>query len=148
MAMKKNLFIFALHVTPSGLFLIFALSRKIDYYFLPSLGMAVMFFVASIACAWRNVHHLARLIRRPVFVMFNGLMFSWFLGLVVLGVLNLTPFCVGSDNGDGINGTGECIVYTFLAGALFTPMIVLVNGIVAVIGGRLISRMCPQAGEK
>ncbi|MCU0612042.1 MAG: hypothetical protein MUE60_09675 [Candidatus Eisenbacteria bacterium] len=48
---------------------------------------------------------------------------SWCLSALVLAVINLTPLCLGQDNGDGRNNLAMCVLLT---GVWFGAMSVLV----------------------
>ena len=59
---------------------------------------------------------------RPwVWILLQGLL-AWGIALVVLGFLNMTPLCVGQNNGDGNNDLGMCVVMTALSGIIYTPV--------------------------
>jgi hypothetical protein len=47
---------------------------------------------------------------------------AWVLSLFVLGVLNMTPLCIGQNNGDGNNDFGMCMFMTALSSILYTPV--------------------------
>jgi len=47
---------------------------------------------------------------------------AWFVGLLVLGLLNLTPLCVGQDNGDGSNDIFLCLLQSVLVAFFYTPL--------------------------
>lgn len=47
---------------------------------------------------------------------------AWLVGLLVLGLLNLTPLCIGQDNGDGSNDIFLCLLQTVLVALFYTPL--------------------------
>jgi hypothetical protein len=51
-----------------------------------------------------------------------AVLIGWLAALLVMGLLNLTPLCVGVENGDGINDLGMCVFYTLLWAAFYTPL--------------------------
>jgi hypothetical protein len=63
---------------------------------------------------------------------------AWIAGLLVLGLLNLTPMCVGQDNGDGNNNLSLCIFQSVLVGIFYTPLELLFLTPSALIGGLLL----------
>jgi hypothetical protein len=68
---------------------------------------------------------------------------AWALSFPALVVINLTPLCLGQDNGDGRNGVPLCLL---LAGLWFAFMSVPVAGGIAVVS-KLASKVVPGGGE-
>jgi hypothetical protein len=66
---------------------------------------------------------------------------AWMSGLLVVGVLNLTPLCIGQDNGDGINDLGLCVFYTILAAVFYSPLILGILLWSTGIGGALLHHL-------
>ena len=62
---------------------------------------------------------------------------GWAAALGVMGILNLTPLCVGADNGDGNNDLGRCVVYTVLWAIFYTPVVLAASGGCAVLAAVL-----------
>ena len=56
-----------------------------------------------------------------VWILVQGLL-AWILALFLLGFLNLTPLCIGQDNGDGNNDFAMCNLMTALAGIVYMPL--------------------------
>jgi hypothetical protein len=56
-------------------------------------------------------------------LLFGGACLAWLAALIVLGVLNLTPLCIGQNNGDGFNRLGECVIQTIAVGLVSTPIV-------------------------
>jgi hypothetical protein len=73
---------------------------------------------------------------------------SRLLTLLALGVLNLTPFCMGQENGDGINGIDECTMYTLFADGLYSAVAIMVIAVAALTGGWFIHRLFSRAEEQ
>ena len=63
---------------------------------------------------------------------------AWFIGLLGLLLLNMTPLCVGQDNGDGSNGFALCIVQTVLVGMVYSPLAIILYALSALTGGWLV----------
>jgi energy-converting hydrogenase Eha subunit E len=59
---------------------------------------------------------------KTFWLLFGGACLAWFAALIVLGALNLTPLCIGQNNGDGINGISECVIQTIAVSLVFTPL--------------------------
>lgn len=55
-------------------------------------------------------------------LLFGGAYLAWQAALIGLGVLNLTPLCIGQNNGDGSNGLPECVIQTIGVGLVSTPL--------------------------
>jgi hypothetical protein len=73
---------------------------------------------------------------------------AWALSVGVLFVANLTPLCVGQDNGDGVDTVGQCVVYTVLWGGIYSVKAVIVIAIAAALLDRLLrsrDRMSAQS---
>jgi hypothetical protein len=59
---------------------------------------------------------------RPwVWILVQGLL-AWTIAYLVLALLNMTPLCVGQNNGDGNNNFGMCMFMTVLSGIVYTPV--------------------------
>lgn len=59
---------------------------------------------------------------KTFWLLFGGACLAWFAALIVLGALNLTPLCIGQNNGDGFNGISECVIQTIAVSLVFTPL--------------------------
>jgi hypothetical protein len=60
----------------------------------------------------------------PIFLRMAAAAFlAVILALAVLTALNLTPLCVGQNNGDGTNNLVMCIVQTGLVAVFFGPLV-------------------------
>jgi hypothetical protein len=78
--------------------------------------------------------------RRPGLWIFGQGVLAWKAAFFVLGLLNLTPMCVGQDNGDGNNDLVMCVVQTMLVGFVYTPLEFFLLLLSAVIGGRVLRK--------
>jgi hypothetical protein len=70
--------------------------------------------------------------------LFLGGAVAWTFALAALGLLNLTPLCVGQDNGDGINDLGMCVSYTILVAAVYSPAVLTLLALNAALGGAIL----------
>ena len=66
---------------------------------------------------------------------------AWLITLLFLALLNLSPMCVGQDNGDGINNYSLCILYSVLAALLYSPVELVMLTLSAIIGGKILSAL-------
>ncbi len=65
---------------------------------------------------------------------------AWMLAILALTVLNLTPLCIGQDNGDGINDLALCMLQPAMANIIYSPMGFILLCLTALPGGWLINR--------
>jgi hypothetical protein len=59
---------------------------------------------------------------------------------LALTVLNLTPLCIGQDNGDGSNDLALCIVQTSLVSLVYSPLGFTLLCLTTLPGGWLIKQ--------
>lgn len=127
---------------PALSFLVFVLLvGRHEYYFLAYCITGLVFLVASFLA---GAFILYRSINRgphgaSLFYVFLGLAMSWLMALLVLAVLNVTPLCVGQDNGDGSNDLTLCMVQTVLVSLLYSPLVLLMSGAASLAASRLLS---------
>jgi hypothetical protein len=143
--MKISVLIILFHSIPGLLFMLFAFSMRDEYFFTVYLLTSIVFLLTSIGIGIYHVRGPDDFLKKPTALLFFGMMFSWILALLTLVVLNLTPLCVGQDNGDGMNGFSQCIMYTLLSGGVYTIMILALAAAVAYTGGFVCRRMCLNA---
>jgi len=62
---------------------------------------------------------------------------AWLTAVFTLALLNLTPLCVGQDNGDGNNDLALCVVQTAAVALVYSPFEFALLGLSAVLGGLL-----------
>jgi hypothetical protein len=126
---------------PALLFLTFiVLSFKNEYYFPSYLAMGVFFFVASfLSGAFVTYWFMNRVShRRLAFYLFLGSAIAWIISLVILGILSLTPLCIGQDNGDGSNDLFLCVIQVVLVSLSYSPFALLMIAITSFVASRLL----------
>jgi len=82
----------------------------------------------------------ARWIHHPVLWLFSQGLLAWMVALLVLSLLNITPLCVGQDNGDGNNDLALCMLQSVLVSLVSSPLELALLCLTALPGGLLISR--------
>ena len=65
---------------------------------------------------------------------------AWLVVVLVLSLVSLTPLCVGQDNGDGTNDLFLCIFQSAAVSVVYSPVVILVLGLSALLGGWVIDR--------
>lgn len=79
-------------------------------------------------------------LRHPwIWIFTQGLM-AWTLAFFVLGLLNLTPLCIGQDNGDGNNDFALCNLMTALSGIIYTPIYLGILALSSLLGHWVLKR--------
>ena len=78
--------------------------------------------------------------RHPGLWIFAQGILAWIAAVMVLGLLNLTPMCVGQDNGDGNNDLVMCVVQTVLVALVYSPLELILLIPAAVTGGLLLRK--------
>ena len=63
---------------------------------------------------------------------------AWVIGSAALLVAELTPLCIGQDNGDGNNTLSMCVGYAVLWIGLFTVLMIVPASLVAIVASRLL----------
>jgi len=71
---------------------------------------------------------------------------AWLVALLTLSLLNITPLCVGQNNGDGTNSYSLCVLYIVLATLVYSPVELVLLALSAFIGGKIQSALI-RAGE-
>jgi hypothetical protein len=64
---------------------------------------------------------------------------AWIFTLLVLGFLNFSPLCIGQDNGEGINTSTLCLMYTMLDALVYSPLESVLPALTAVVGGKYLT---------
>ena len=72
---------------------------------------------------------------------------AWLIALLSLALLNITPLCVGQDNGDGMNSYSLCILYAVLITLVYSPPVLILLTLSALIGGKILSALI-RTGEE
>jgi len=95
----------------------------------------VVLLIASLSFGFKlpNLFQKLRIRQAWIWILIQGLL-AWIVALIVLGFLNLTPLCIGQDNGDGNNDIGMCFFMTALSGLVYTPLYLGMQTISALIG--------------
>lgn len=103
-----------------------------DYYWPIYFIASASFLFVSLLLGFFLPPLLQRLrITRPwIWVLIQGFL-AWAIAVVVLLCINVTPLCVGQDNGDGNNDLAICIVQTLLVTLVYSPLEV----VLLLIGG-------------
>jgi hypothetical protein len=84
-------------------------------------------------------------IRRPGLWIAGQGALAWGFALVALALLNLTPLCIGQDNGDGFNDLGLCMLQTGLVAFLYSFPQAVMLALSAIPGGLIVKRtIAPQ----
>jgi hypothetical protein len=78
--------------------------------------------------------------RHPALWLLGQGVLAWMIAALVLAVLNLTPLCVGQDNGDGNNDLALCMVQTSLVCIVYSPLGFILLCLNSLPGGWLIKR--------
>jgi hypothetical protein len=128
---------------PAVFFLTYILRLfKNEYYFPSYLAMGLFFFAASFFSGAFITHRFMNMVspRRLVFYLFLGSAIAWIFSLVILGILSLTPLCIGQDNGDGNNDLFLCGIQVVLVSISYSPFALLMIAISSFIASRLIPK--------
>ena len=94
-------------------------------------SFALGFFIPALSPAlWK---------RQPGLWLLGQGMLAWLLALLALWIINLTPLCVGQDNGDGNNNVALCALETVMISLSCSPLEFFLLSLTALPGGWLIS---------
>jgi len=118
------------------LILFFAASLfGMDYWWRTYLAVLIALVIGGLyfGFALPNILQGSKLKQPWMWITMSGLI-AWILAFLLLGVLNLTPLCVGQDNGDGNNDFLLCLISTVASGIVYTPVYLVTLGGSAVIG--------------
>lgn len=100
-------------------------------YLVVSLALGI--FVPTLAPAhWK---------RHPVLWLLGQGLLAWLVAALALGLINLTPMCVGQENGDGINDFALCMAQTVMVPIACLPLEFILICLTALPGGWLIKRL-------
>lgn len=109
---------------PALFWLVAALLSIQDQYYWPVylLAFVVLLTVSLLLGFFGPLFFQKLLPRYPwAWVFLQGAL-AWGIGLATLGLLNLTPLCIGQNNGDGSNDLSLCILYTGLVALVYSPV--------------------------
>ena len=113
-----------------------------EYYWKVYYLLAISFLVASFLIGISLPAAIpSRWLRRPGLWLFGQGLSAWLVTLLVFGLLNLTPLCVGQDNGDGNNDLILCVVQTILVSLIYSPLEFILLSLSALSGGWLVKRL-------
>jgi hypothetical protein len=106
-------------------FILFLVSDWIgrEYWWKTYLTVLIVLLISSLFFGFVLPTLFQKLrLRHPwIWILMQGLL-AWTLAFFVLGLLNLTPLCVGQNNGDGNNDFAMCNFMTALSGIVYTPI--------------------------
>jgi hypothetical protein len=108
-----------------------------SYFIVSGLFLAVSFAIGFFIPILAPKHWK----RHPsLWIAGQGLL-AWSLAILALGLVNLTPLCVGQDNGDGNNDFALCLVQTVMVAIVFSPLEFVLLCLAALPGAWLIKRL-------
>jgi hypothetical protein len=138
--MKKTLigllvgFILAL---PALFFLLYVFTLEGEYFFTTYFVMGLAFWIASFV-AGVLVSRQASFTTsrwRAILILFVSAVGAWLLALMVLGLLSLTPLCIGQDSGDGSNDLALCALQVTLVAVFYSPPALFMLGLASGAAG-------------
>jgi len=100
--------------------------------FLATSFLFGFFFPAIVPAHWK---------RHPIAWSLSLGFLAWLVAILALGLINLTPLCVGQENGDGRNDIALCILQSVMVSIVFSPLEFFLLSLTAVPGGWLIKRL-------
>jgi hypothetical protein len=103
-----------------------------------AVSFALGFFIPALVPAhWK---------RHPMLWFFGQGLLAWLVAILALGLVNLTPLCVGQDNGDGNNDFALCMLQTVMVPIVSSPLEFILLCLTALSGGWLIKRLVKSEG--
>jgi hypothetical protein len=108
-----------------------------SYAFVCGIFLAASFALGFFIPALSPIHWK----RQPILWLLGQGLLAWLIALLALWVINLTPLCVGQDNGDGNNSVALCAVETVLVSLTCSPMEFILLSLTALPVGWLIKRL-------
>ena len=111
-----------------------------DYWWATYTAVLIVLFLTSLLLGFALPTLFQKLrMRHPwLWIFIQGLL-AWGTSLVILGLLNLTPLCVGQNNGDGNNDLGICMFMTAFSGIVYTPFYLGLLTVCAMLGHWILS---------
>lgn len=79
--------------------------------------------------------------RHPILWCFSLGLLAWLVAVLALGLVNLTPLCVGQDNGDGNNNFGLCMAQSVMVSLVYSPFEFILLCLTAIPGGWLLKQL-------
>ncbi len=148
MLFSHRIFPTVLSALPGLVFTTILYATSAGQYWQPAYQISGVVFVliSAISCLVLTTLIEAERSRfRAAAAVFCSVILGWVAFACVLGLVNLTPLCVGQDNGDGNNDLAMCIVISVLSTAVYTPLIILgaglCTGLAALVGPRVTTRV-------
>ena len=124
-----------------------SISTGSDYFWKTYLIVGGIFLGASLALGFiMPALFPTRWKRHPMLWLFGQGMLAWLVAVLILGLVNLTPLCVGQDNGDGHNDLALCMLQTVMVLVVFSPLEFMLLCLTALPGGWLIERFINSRG--
>jgi hypothetical protein len=108
-----------------------------SYFIVSGVFLAISFALGFFIPALAPVHWK----RHPILWLFGQGMLAWLVAILALGLVNLTPLCVGQDNGDGNNDFALCMAQTAMVPIVYSPMEFILLCLAAFPGGWLLKRL-------
>ncbi|NJD60959.1 MAG: hypothetical protein C3F13_09505 [Anaerolineales bacterium] len=112
-----------------------------EYFWKSYLAVGVIFLAASLAIGYilpqlapRHWKH------HPSYWLFGQGLLAWSIAILLLTCFNLTPLCVGQDNGDGNNDLAICVVQTVLVSLTAAPLECILLCLFTLPGGWILKR--------
>ena len=143
--MKSILYL--LFTTFPALFWLILLSKPYgsDYYW-PIYRLAAFFLMGFCLLLGlvSAVFLRSRWSRHPGRWLFLTGSLAWLAALGFMGLLHLTPLCVGQNNGDGNNDLAQCIVVDLLVSLVYSP----VHGVILVAASAIGSRFLKASSKR
>jgi hypothetical protein len=130
-------------------FILFLMSDWLgrEYWWATYLVVLIVLLCSSLLFGFTlpSLFQKLRIGRPWIWIIVQGLL-AWAIAFVFLGLLNLTPLCVGQDNGDGNNNLSMCVFMTALDGIIYTPLYLGLLAISAWIGYWMLSSQLKRSG--
>jgi hypothetical protein len=138
-AMKRILYL--LFATLPALFWLVLLAEDYgSYYYWRIYRLAALFLVAF--CLVQGLVSAVFLrplwSRRPGGWLFLTGSLAWLAALAFMGLLHLTPLCVGQNNGDGNNDLARCMVVDLLVSLVYSPVHGTILALVSLAASRVL----------
>ena len=135
---------------PALLFAAFSIiTSRGEYFWLTYALMSVVFLTASALLGLflpTHLHHI-RLNQPLIWIVVQGAL-AWGMALLTLAALNMTPLCIGQDNGDGINDLSLCCIQTIGIAVGFTPAVLMLLGLSGFSGGVVLKNYLVTRNEE
>ncbi len=118
---------------------VLSISRE-EYYWTAYAISTLIYFSASLLLGYSLPNRMRKTrLNHPGLWLFVSGGLAWLIALLSLALLNLTPLCVGKDNGDGINTFSLCVFYTLLVSFIYSPLILILLAFYSLAGGKILS---------